>query len=91
LSIALGSLGQQRGIALARCMTPIRRRGDLQRAADRLNPATSAVLVDEGVHFLNWRSSSAWAKYALASFRISLVLRIENHAHRTLDHFGGKL
>jgi hypothetical protein len=33
------------------------------------------VRVDEGDHFLNWRSSSARAKYALASFRISLVLR----------------
>src|SRR5690606_28278484 len=66
---------QPRGVASARRMTPVRRRGDLQRTADRLDPATSAVLVDEGVHFLWWRSSSAWAKYALANFRISLVLR----------------
>jgi hypothetical protein len=75
LGIALGSRGQQRWIALACRVTPICRRGDLQRSADRLDPQTSAVLVDEGIHFLNWRSSSAWAKYALASFRISLVLR----------------
>src|SRR5690349_18673762 len=73
--IAPGPLGQQRRVALSRRVVPLRRRGDLQRAADRLDPATSTVLVDEGVHFLSWRSSSAWAKYALASFRISLVLR----------------
>jgi hypothetical protein len=28
------------------------RRGNLQRFADRLDPATSAVFVDEGVQFL---------------------------------------
>jgi hypothetical protein len=49
-------------------MAPICRRGDLQRAADRFDPATSAILIDEGVHFLNWRLNSAWAKYALANF-----------------------
>jgi hypothetical protein len=50
--IALGPLRQQRGIALTRCVLAVRRRGDLQRTADRLDPATSAVLVDEGVHLL---------------------------------------
>ena len=50
--IALGSRGQQPGIAPARRVTPVRRRGNLQRAADRLDPVPSAVLVDEGVHFL---------------------------------------
>src|SRR4030095_13110018 len=70
LGITSGSRGQQRRIALARRVAPIRRRGNLQRTADRLDPATSAVLVNEGVHFLSWRSNSAWAKYALASFRI---------------------
>jgi hypothetical protein len=71
--IALRSRAQQRRVALARRVAPVRRRGNPQRAG--LDPATSAVLVDEGVHFLSWRSNSAWAKYALASFRISLVLR----------------
>jgi hypothetical protein len=33
-------------------MAPVRRRGDLQRAADRLDPVSSPLLVDEGVHFL---------------------------------------
>ena len=37
---------------MARRVAPVRRRRDLQRAANRLDPATSAVLVDEGVHFL---------------------------------------
>ena len=50
--IALGPLWPQRRVALTRGMTPVRRRGDLQRCADRLDPATSAVLVDEGVHLL---------------------------------------
>jgi hypothetical protein len=50
--ISLGSRGQQRRVALARRVAPVRRRGDLQRAADRLDPVSSAVLVDEGVHFL---------------------------------------
>ena len=49
--ITPGSRGQQRRVALARRVAPVRRRGNLQRAADRLDPATSAVLVDEGVHF----------------------------------------
>jgi len=50
--IASGSRGQQRRAALARRVAPVRRRGNLQRAADRLDPVTSAMLVDEGVHFL---------------------------------------
>jgi len=73
--IVLGSHAQQPKVALARRVAPVCRRGNLQRAADRLDPATSAVLVDEDVHFLSWRSNSAWAKYALANFRISLNLR----------------
>src|SRR5690348_4537991 len=43
-------------------MGVIRRRGDRQNAADRLDPVNGAVLVDEGDHGLNRRSSSAWAK-----------------------------
>jgi hypothetical protein len=51
LGIAPGSRGQQRRIALARRVAPVSRRGDLQRAADRLDPESSAVLVDKGIHF----------------------------------------
>ena len=55
------------GRQLARIGAPggvgvIRRRGDRQNAADRLDPVDGAVLVDEGDHGLNRRSSSAWAK-----------------------------
>src|SRR6056297_367099 len=36
--------------------------GDLQNTADRLDPEGLAVLLDEGDHLRNGRSSSAWAK-----------------------------
>ena len=43
--------------------------------AGRLDPVDGAMLVDEGDHFLNGRSSSAWAKYADALRRISFAWR----------------
>jgi hypothetical protein len=52
LGITLGSLWQQRAMALTRGVPTVRRRGDLQRCADRLDPQAGAVLVDEGVHLL---------------------------------------
>ena len=66
---ALVGLAQQRG------MTSIRRRGDLQDLAERLDPIGIAVLIDELLQDLSGRSSSAWAKNALASFIISLARR----------------
>src|SRR6185437_1173909 len=48
---------------------------DRQHLADRLDPVGVAVFVDERRHGLNRRSSSAWAKYALALRRISLACR----------------
>ena len=62
-------------LAPQRCMAPISRRGDLQYLADRLDPVGIAMLVDEVLQDLSRRSSSAWAKNALASFRISLARR----------------
>ena len=56
-------------------MAPVRRRGDLHDAADRLDPKALVMLVDEALQDLMRRSSSAWAKNALASLRISLALR----------------
>src|SRR5258708_11887806 len=56
-------------------MGVIGRQGDRQHLADRLDPMRLAVIVDEGNHGLNRRSSSAWAKYALALRRISLACR----------------
>src|SRR4051812_19024359 len=58
-----------------RRMGVICERGDRQHLADRLDPVDGAVLVDEGDHFLNGRSSSAWAKYADALRRISFAWR----------------
>lgn len=56
-------------------MQVVRRRGDRQHPADLRDPVCVAVLIDERRHGLNRRSSSAWAKYALALRRISLACR----------------
>src|SRR5690606_12671945 len=47
----------------------------LQQPADRLDSVRGPVFVDERLHGLNRRSSSAWAKYALALRRISFACR----------------
>jgi len=49
--------------------------GDRPKPADRLDRIGIAMLVDEGNHRLNGRSSAAWAKYADALRRISLACR----------------
>ena len=46
------------------------RTGDLQDTADRLDPETVTMLIDKCPQDLVRRSSSAWAKYALARRRI---------------------
>src|SRR5450830_1339501 len=56
-------------------MSPIRRRGNLQDLAERLDPIGITMLVDEGSQDFSRRSSSAWAKNALASLSISLARR----------------
>ena len=53
----------------------VRRRGDRQHLADRLDPVIVAIRIDEADHGFHRRSSSAWAKYALALRRISLACR----------------
>jgi hypothetical protein len=40
----------------------IGRRGDRQNPADRLDPESITILVDERFHRFSGRSSSAWAK-----------------------------
>src|SRR3954467_2719502 len=60
--IALGPGRQLTRIGAPGGVGVITRRGDRQNAADRLDPVAGAVLVDEGDHGLNRRSSSAWAK-----------------------------
>ena len=60
---------------LACCMAVVGRRSDLKHAADRLDSVSVALLGHEPGHGLKRRSSSAWAKYALALRRISLACR----------------
>jgi hypothetical protein len=61
-----------RRIELPGGMAPVARRGDLQHLADRLDPEHRLIFIDEIPQDLIRRSSSAWAKNALANFRISL-------------------
>ena len=56
-------------------MGVVSRRGDRQHSADRLDPVNGVVCVDEGEHFLNGRSGSAWAKYADALRKTSFAWR----------------
>jgi hypothetical protein len=62
-------------LTLSAFASPIRRRGDLQHAADRLNPEPVSVLVDEHGQLLGGRGSSSRAKKADAAFKISLARR----------------
>ncbi len=73
--ITLDSGAALRWIGKLGSMAPVTRRGNPQDLADRLDPEGVAMLIDEGFQDLIRRSSSAWAKNALASLRISLVLR----------------
>jgi len=62
-------------VTLLRRMPTVTGRSDLQDTADRFDPETVTMLIDKGPQDLVLRSSSAWAKYALARRRISLALR----------------
>ena len=64
-----------RGVTTGGEMGVIRRRGDRQNPADRLDPMDGAMIIDERDHLLNGRSSSACAKYADAFLSISLACR----------------
>ena len=56
-------------------MGAVRRRSDRQHLADRFDPVDRSMIVDEGDHVRDRRSSSAVAKYADAFRRISLACR----------------
>src|SRR6185312_2242051 len=73
--VAFGSGTAPMRLSLESRMLPISRRADLQNFADRLDPEGVPMFVDEVPQDLNRRSNSAWAKNALASFRISLARR----------------
>jgi len=75
LLVAFGSGAAQLRAALARGVVPVTRWGNLQHLADRLDPIGVTVTINKLSQDLNRRSSSACAKNALASFRISLALR----------------
>jgi hypothetical protein len=73
--VALHARRMPRGIGHAGLGFVVRRRGDRQLGADRLNPVRGPVGVDERHHHFGRRSSSAWAKNADALRRISLARR----------------
>jgi len=73
--IAYRTSAAARRIAKLRSTVPVARRGNPQNVADRLGPEGVATLIDKGLQDFRRRSSSAWAKNALASFRISLARR----------------
>lgn len=73
--VTLGTGAMKLWTALASRMQAVTRWGDLQDPADRLDPERIAVAVNEIDHDLSRRSSSGWAKNALASLRISLARR----------------
>src|SRR6056297_270485 len=74
-SVLLCAIRSKLGIARDSSMAMEGRWGNLQNTGDRLDPENLAMLFDEGNHLRNGRSSSAWAKYADAFFRISLAVR----------------
>ena len=73
LGVAPGTGRRPGGVATARSVGMAPRRGDRQHPADRLDPVDAAVIVDEGDHRFEGRSSSARAKHALALLRVSLA------------------
>ena len=75
LVVVPGTRRSELWIGSARRVFVIKRRGDRQFAADRLDTQFLGVIADERHHQLPWRSNSACAKYADASRRISLALR----------------
>ena len=56
-------------------------RSDLLNLADLLDPERASVAVDEIDQDLSQRSSSTWAKNALASLRMSLAQRSSLMSH----------
>jgi len=65
--------GAPRGIPLFRLPSKVRRWGDRQHTAARLDPKDRSMIIDERDRHFARRSSSACAKFADAFFRISLA------------------
>src|SRR4051794_30545849 len=68
-------------------MRMVRRWGDRQDSANRLDPIRFPLIVDKGDHGLGRRSSSAIAKYADALRRISLACRSSRFSRSSLFSF----
>ncbi|KAF0183725.1 MAG: hypothetical protein FD164_698, partial [Nitrospirae bacterium] len=62
-----------RWVSLPSLMFVVRRWGDRQFSADRLDPILRPVFIDKRRHYLRPRSNSAWAKKADALRNISLA------------------
>ena len=75
LAVTTGSRRTPTAVGVPGFAFVVRRRGDRQHCADRLDPVLIAVRVDEQLHSFGRRSSSAWAKYADALRRISFARR----------------
>ena len=73
LDVALRSRWLAAWVLLSRFLRVIGRRGDREHPADRLDPVTLTVRVDEQHLHFGRRSSSAWAKNADALRRISFA------------------
>src|SRR5262249_28808558 len=71
--ILLGAGRPLRRIPLLHFVAVVRRWGDRQEAADRLDPIGVPMLINEGHHHFGRRSSSACAKNAEALRRISFA------------------
>src|SRR4030095_9569728 len=75
LAVALRARRNARWINFPRPVLVVRRWGDRQLCADRLDPVVVTMSLDERHHHFPRRSSSAWAKNADALRRISLARR----------------
>ncbi|AAW74375.1 hypothetical protein XOO1121 [Xanthomonas oryzae pv. oryzae KACC 10331] len=73
--VRLGPCRAQLRIGPSGRVRVVRRRGDRQHLADGLDPVNVAMVVDEALHLVKGRSSSAWAKDADALRRISSARR----------------
>lgn len=62
----------KRWIAPSSRMAPVRGRSDRHRLADRLDPESLVICVDERVEHLLQQSSSAWSKNAQVGRSISI-------------------
>jgi hypothetical protein len=75
LGIALRTSPDQCRVTLRGSVSAVCRWGKPQHFADRLNTNSATALIDKRFDHFIGRSSSAWAKNALARFRISLARR----------------